>query len=79
MLHLGGHGLIIVLQMLLQVIKNGLIRLQVEHSRGQSLLASSARATHSMNVLSDVCRCVVVDDMSHVFDVNTTSHDIGAH
>ena len=78
MLHLLRDRLVIVCQVLLQIVKNGFVTLHIEQSRCQTCLASATRTSHSMNVLCDVCRCVVVDDVGHVINIYTSGYHVGA-
>lgn len=51
--------------------------MHVQDGGGQALFPGSTCAANTMDVLSDICGCIVIDYMPYILYVDTTSDNIG--
>ena len=79
MRHLCRYDLIVIGEMFLEVVQQGLVRLHVQNRCCQALLTCSARTAHTMDVLGDVCGGIIVDNVRHVWYINATSNNVGTN
>ena len=71
-LHFRWNDLLMVYQVLFQIKQNRIIFCYVKESRSDSFVSSATGSSSSVDIVDDVSRCMVVDNMLDVVDVYTS-------
>ena len=74
---MGGELFNLNLKLVLDVVQNILLIISRDEGNCESLGSESSGSSYSVHVLVDLVRHVVVEDDVDLFDINSSSEDIG--